>query len=222
MKADPRVSVPAMNRATQSTVTLLAFALLVANPVSAQEPAAQAPTEANVNASIVTTAPNQGASSRDIWFQQDLAAAEARSHRSRNALIWTSAVFGVGAILVGVGASQCQTITTINNYDDLVVQQRRRCPSSPRRHPRRPGRDWHDHLGHHSRGREQAEARHQARHAAGKLRPSSTMGHSLRRPRVLGGAARSAEPSLAARQCESARLGAREPRRSRWRTRGRR
>ena len=120
MKAVSRASVPAMNRATASTVTLLAFTLLLANIVSAQEPAPQAQAEAQVNASIVTTAPNQGASSRDIWFQEDLAAAEARSHRSRNALIWTSAVFGVGAILAGIWASQCQSITTANNYDDLL------------------------------------------------------------------------------------------------------
>ena len=120
MKAGSRVSVPAMNRATTSTVTLLVFTLLLASPGSAQEPAAQAQAEANVNASIVTTAPNQGASSRDIWFQEDLAAAEARSRRSRNALIWTSAVFGVGAILAGIGASQCQSITSVNNYDELL------------------------------------------------------------------------------------------------------
>lgn len=120
MKAGSRVSVPAMNRATTSTATLLAFTLLLASPVSAEEPAAQAQAEAQVNASIVTRAPNQGPASRDIWFQEDLAAAEARSRRSRNALIWTSAVFGVGAILAGIGASQCQSITTANNYDDLL------------------------------------------------------------------------------------------------------
>ena len=107
MNCAPRVSVPRMNKASTLAAGLLVFMLQAASPVSAEEPVAQAPAEANVNASIVTTAPNQGASSRDIWFQEDLAAAEARSRRSRNALIWTSAVFGVGAILAGIGASQC-------------------------------------------------------------------------------------------------------------------
>ena len=120
MKAGSRVSVPRMSKASTLAAGLLVFMLQAASPVSADEPSAEAQAEAQVNASIVTTAPNQGASSRDIWFQEDLAAAEARSRRSRNALIWTSAVFGVGAILAGIGASQCQSITTANNYDDLL------------------------------------------------------------------------------------------------------
>ncbi|KPK52604.1 MAG: hypothetical protein AMJ63_08980 [Myxococcales bacterium SG8_38_1] len=46
--------------------------------------------------------------------------AQARSRRSRNALIGTSAAFGLGAVLAGIGASQCQSISTVNQYDDLL------------------------------------------------------------------------------------------------------
>jgi hypothetical protein len=58
--------------------------------------------------------------SRDAWLQRDLEDAQARSRRSRNALIGTSAAFGLGAVLAGIGASQCQSISTVNQYDDLL------------------------------------------------------------------------------------------------------
>ena len=44
-------------------------------------------------------------------MQVDLEEASQRSRRTRNALIGTSATFALGAILAGVGASQCQQIT---------------------------------------------------------------------------------------------------------------
>lgn len=120
MKAASWASVSRMNRATTPAASLLVFTLLAGSPVSAEEPSPKEQAEANVNASIVTTGPNQGASSRDVWFQQDLEEARARSRRSRNALIGTSAAFGVGAILAGIGASQCQKFSTANTFDDLL------------------------------------------------------------------------------------------------------
>jgi len=120
MKAASRASVSRMKRATTSAAGVLVFAILASSPVSADEPSPKEEAEPEANVSIVTTAPNQGASSRDVWFQQDLEEAKARSKRSRNALIGTSVAFGVGAILAGIGASQCQTISTVNNYDDLL------------------------------------------------------------------------------------------------------
>jgi hypothetical protein len=53
------------------------------------------------------TAPGQTSVSQ-VYFASDLEEAEIRSRRTRNALIATSAVFGVGIILTGIGASQCQ------------------------------------------------------------------------------------------------------------------
>ncbi len=71
-------------------------------------------------AAIITTAPEQTAARRNVWFEQDLEAADARSRRSRNALIGTSAVVGLGAILAGIGASQCQWIAVPNGQDEWL------------------------------------------------------------------------------------------------------
>ena len=78
--------------------------------------------------SIVTTAPSQTSASQ-VYFEQDLEEAELRSKRVRIALISTSAAFGVGLILAGVGASQCQVIERpdqteewlCNNAGDVLV-----------------------------------------------------------------------------------------------------
>jgi hypothetical protein len=120
MPLGSRGSVSPMSRASILTGLLLAATLLASSPGLAQEASPTQQAEANVNASIVTTAPNQSMASRDVWFQQDLEDAKARSRRSRNALIGTSAAFGLGAVLAGIGASQCQSISTANQYDDLL------------------------------------------------------------------------------------------------------
>jgi hypothetical protein len=88
-------------------------ALLAVAGWSPQRATAQEP-------SIVITAPNQSGSSREVWFEQDLADAQDRVRRSRNALIGTSAAFGVGLILAGIGASQCQVVSRINQNDELL------------------------------------------------------------------------------------------------------
>jgi hypothetical protein len=70
----------------------------------------------------VTTAPNQVGVSRQVYFDYDLAEAKERSKRVRNALIGTSAVFGVGVILGSAGWSQCELIR-INQSDELFCNR---------------------------------------------------------------------------------------------------
>lgn len=96
---------------TSSSVAGLAFA---------QEPDPTSEAEASPPPGVITTAPNQTASSRDVWFQEDLAAAKARSKASRNALIGTSAAFAFGAVLMGIGASQCEWVPRFNQPEELV------------------------------------------------------------------------------------------------------
>jgi hypothetical protein len=127
MRPGSRGSVPGMTRANIPTVLLFAAMLFASNPGLAQESSAtrQAAGQAgaDANASIVMTSPNQANQpmpSQDAWLQRDLEDAQARSRRSRNALIGTSAAFGLGAVLAGIGASQCQSISTVNQYDDLL------------------------------------------------------------------------------------------------------
>lgn len=92
-----------MHRVVFASILLLATA-----SASAQEGAAPA-VEAQVTPSgqVIMTAPGQTSASQ-VYFASDLEEAEIRSRRTRNALIATSAVFGVGIILTGIGASQCQ------------------------------------------------------------------------------------------------------------------
>jgi hypothetical protein len=71
----------------------------------------------------VTTAPNQVGVSRQVYFDYDLAEAKERSKRVRNALIGTSAVFGVGLILGSVGWSQCEVIQRFNRSDELLCNR---------------------------------------------------------------------------------------------------
>ena len=69
---------------------------------------------------MVTTEPKEG--SREYWWQVDLEEAQQRSRRTKNALIATSAAFGVGAVIAGIGASQCQTVpsSTGASQDELL------------------------------------------------------------------------------------------------------
>ena len=55
-------------------------------------------------------------------MQYDLEEARERTRRTRIALISTSAAFALGAILAGVGFSQCTQVqaTSTTNYDELV------------------------------------------------------------------------------------------------------
>ena len=99
---------------------MLAVSLLIVNPASAQQvtsPAAE--TQAGPPAVVITVSPNQTAPSLD-YVQHELADAEARSRRVRNALIGTSVAFGVGLILTGIGASQCQIVYRFNQPDDVL------------------------------------------------------------------------------------------------------
>jgi hypothetical protein len=58
-----------------------------------------------------------------VYFDYDLEEAEERSRRVRVALISTSAVFGVGVILAGIGASQCQSVRRFNQPDDIICNR---------------------------------------------------------------------------------------------------
>lgn len=122
MDAGSRGSVPHMSRASIFTGFLFSTVLVATSPALAQQASAAEPAGVGANASIVMTAPNQAGqpvASRDAWLQRDLEDANARSRRSRNALIGTSAAFGLGVVLAGIGASQCERISTVNQYDDL-------------------------------------------------------------------------------------------------------
>ena len=93
------------------SATILALSLLIASPVAAQE--------APPPAVVITTSPNQVSPSPG-YFQYELEDAKERSRRVRIALISTSAVFGVGIILAGIGASQCEIIQRFNQPDDIL------------------------------------------------------------------------------------------------------
>jgi hypothetical protein len=98
----------------------LTVATLAASPATAQQ--GDSPTvevQPAPTTLIITTSPNEAAPSQD-YFQYELAEAEERSRRVRIALISTSAAFGVGVILAGIGASQCQWIQRFNQPDDLL------------------------------------------------------------------------------------------------------
>lgn len=102
------------------SLTLAALSALAAASAAAQQsasPAVQA--EAAPPAVIITTSPNQTSASQ-VYFDHDLEEAEERSRRVRVALISTSVVFGVGVILGGAGASQCQYIQGFNQSDQWL------------------------------------------------------------------------------------------------------
>lgn len=92
------------------SATILTLSLLTVSPVAAQE--------APPPAVVITTSPNPVSPSPG-YYQYELEDARERSRRVRVALISTSAVFGVGIILAGIGASQCQVIQRINQDEIL-------------------------------------------------------------------------------------------------------
>lgn len=101
---------------------LLPATLTLAALITSSAHAQQVQTETAPAPSIVTTAPNQTSVSR-VYFDYDLEEAEERSRRVRVALISTSAVFGVGVILAGIGASQCQSVRRFNQPDDIICNR---------------------------------------------------------------------------------------------------
>jgi hypothetical protein len=101
-------------------VVLASMLLLATASASAQEGAAPAvEAQAAPPGQVILTAPNQTSASR-VYFDYDLKEAEQRSRRTRNALIATSAAFGVGIILIGAGASQCEVEQNFDQPDEWV------------------------------------------------------------------------------------------------------
>jgi hypothetical protein len=100
---------------------ILAVVVCTAGSVSAQKSESTGTAEASPPASIVITAPNQPPS-QEGWMQYDLEEARERTRRLRIALISTSAGFALGAILTGVGFSQCTRVqpTIATNYNELA------------------------------------------------------------------------------------------------------
>ncbi|MDH3201049.1 MAG: hypothetical protein OEM15_09170 [Myxococcales bacterium] len=83
----------------------------------AQETTPQIQTQPGPEASVVYTPPGRYYGYTDY----DLEEAERRSWVVRNALIGTSAAFAVGAILMGVGASQCSNVPRfVDGRDDWI------------------------------------------------------------------------------------------------------
>ena len=121
MKGGRRASVHPMRSPSIGATFVLAAACWAASPASAQQAATTAQGEVSPSSSLVTTAPGPSASQMR-WLEVDFEEAKERSRRTRNALIATSASFALGAILAGVGASQCQQIysSSTQNYNDLL------------------------------------------------------------------------------------------------------
>lgn len=119
MKSGRWTSIRPMNQAFVAATLVSATVFWAAGPASAQQTSTAVEAEASPSSSIVTTAPSQ-TESREAWLEADLAEAKGRSRRTRNALIGTSVAFGIGVILAGVGASQCQKIQTGAQYGDLL------------------------------------------------------------------------------------------------------
>ena len=109
-----------MIRASIARTLVVAAICGTAGTASAQQASTIPEAETGPSISIGTSAPNQ--TSEERWLQVDLEEAKDRSRRTRNALIGTSAGFAVGAILAGVGLSQCQEVPKerANTYDSLL------------------------------------------------------------------------------------------------------
>jgi hypothetical protein len=102
-------------------------------PVAAQQappPVEAPPAPAPPPSGLITTAPSRTyvQPPPPAYTDYDLQEAKERSRRTRVALIATSAIFGVGVIIAGIGASQCDWITqpgsdqyVCNNTGDVMV-----------------------------------------------------------------------------------------------------
>jgi len=80
----------------------------------AQDTTPQMQTQPPAGTSVVYVTPSQG------YTDYDLEEAKRRSRTVRNGLIGTSAAFAVGAILFGVGASQCTSFVRFDGRDDWI------------------------------------------------------------------------------------------------------
>ena len=116
----PEPTPDVMHRASIAHALVFAAICWPTGPASAQETSTILEVEAGSSSSAVSTAPNQTAEQR--WLQADLEEASERSRRTRNALIGTSAGFAVGAVIAGIGLSQCQEVPKeqANTYDTLL------------------------------------------------------------------------------------------------------
>lgn len=113
-------SISSVNGRSLVAGAFVAAVIWSAGSVAAQQHPASGTAPDAVSPSAVTTAPTATTASRNAWLQKDLADFEDRSRRARNALIGTSAVFGVGTILGAIGASQCQWIQTFQQRQELL------------------------------------------------------------------------------------------------------
>jgi len=112
-----------MTRALIACSLVVAATCWTAGPASAQQASNIPEVEAGAAPSSVAIVPNR--TSEERWLQAELEEASQRSRRTRNALIATSATFALGAILAGIGASQCEQITSssVQNYNDLACNR---------------------------------------------------------------------------------------------------
>jgi hypothetical protein len=110
-------------RALWISLTIFIAWTWAAGPVSAQQAPqtvdAPPPAPTPPPGGVITTAPSL-TYANPAYFEYDLEEAKERSRRTRVALIATSAVFGVGAIIAGIGASQCESRPRINQTDEWV------------------------------------------------------------------------------------------------------
>jgi len=101
---------------------MLSLSSLSWSPAAAQQDSApQVQAEVAPSMGIITTPPNQ-TSARQVYFQSDLEESNEGILRTRIALISTGAVAAVGAILLGVGTTQCEWVYTAyyHDHDDYV------------------------------------------------------------------------------------------------------
>lgn len=106
-------------------------ALLAAATAPSTALAQQNVVDPDADSAIVTTVPGapdvadvatalDASACREAFFQQDLEDAKARSRRTRNALIGTSAAVGVGVAFMAIGNSQCQVVSRPAQDDALL------------------------------------------------------------------------------------------------------
>ena len=101
-------------------MTLVGFALVWSHAFAAGAQSSGPVAPSGGAAQTVNMAVERPSSSELEWLREDLAEANQRIRRARNALIATSVITGIGAALLAVGISQCQLITTTGQQDELL------------------------------------------------------------------------------------------------------